>query len=86
MLLRAINDQFGVIYLYYCFHKHLPRNTIKIQLDSPDHYTYVNLLLCSTYFCLFRMFYVLTGFTDYVNKLNTSSYLHFVVILCSLPI
>jgi hypothetical protein len=60
MLLRAINDQFSVIYLYYCCHKHLLRNTIKIQLDSPDYCTYVNLLLRSTYFCLFRAFYVFT--------------------------
>jgi len=83
ILLSAINDQFRLIYLYYCCHKHLLRNTIKIQIDSPDHCTYVNLLLRSTYFCLFRTFYLFTSFTHYVIKLNISSYLQFVVILCS---
>jgi len=65
MLLRAINDQFSVIYWYYCCHKHLLRNTIKIQLDSPDHCTDVNPFLCFTYFffipCVLRIhkFYTL---------------------------
>jgi len=60
MLLPAINNQFSLIYLYHCCHKHLLRNKIKKQLVSPDHCTDVNLLLHSTYFCLFRAFYVFT--------------------------
>jgi len=83
ILLCAINDQFSLIYLYYCFHKHLLRNTIKNQHYSPYHCTDVNLLLRSTYFCLFRAFYVFKSFTHYVIKLNIFSYLQFVVILCS---
>jgi len=38
---------------------------------------------CSTYFCLFRVFYASTNFTDFVIKLNIFSYLKFVEILCS---
>jgi hypothetical protein len=83
MLLRAINDQFSVINLYYRCHKHLLRNTIKNQLDLADHYTYLNLLLCSTYFCLLRAFYFFTNFTYYIIKLNISCYQQFVTILCS---
>ena len=73
---------FSLIYLYYCCHKHLLRNSIKNQLFWPDHCTYVNLLLCSTYVCSFRAFYLFTSFTDYVIQLNISSYWQFVVIVC----
>ena len=82
MVLRAINNQFSLIYLYYCCHKHLLRNTIKNQHDWSDHCTNVNLFLysASSYVCLSRAFYLFTSFTDYVIKLIIFPYRQFVVI------
>jgi len=83
MLLRAINNHFILIYLYYGYHKHLLRNTIKNHLDWPDHCAYINLILLSTYYCLFRGFYIFTSFKHYVIKVNISFYLESVPILSS---
>jgi len=52
MLLRVFNDQFSLIYLYYCCHKHLLRNTIKNQLDRPDHCHNIYLLPTILHDCI----------------------------------
>jgi hypothetical protein len=72
--------QFNVFVLLLSHLLHLLRNTIKNQIDWPDHCIHVNLLFPSTYFYLYRAFYVFTSFTLYVIKLNISSYKQFVTI------